>query len=229
MLQKRLSQPSLPRQERYWNEFDDGNEDSENEAYTIYIDPNASYSFPGTAMVSRVFSSLASTIKASKYKVASWLKRQSTSTPNKRQRLANGFPSASIDDSDVSEDETSLMQSDLNTPRRYSTFPTLSQPPAVQARETLLLRSCIASFSASFVLLIVAAILKTTGRRKAEVTVDAGVIIGVSSSFLFAIIGVGSMLGRKDDVGWVLRAIVFLVFTGVILGSVGLLTTLNRS
>ena len=227
MLQRRVSQPPQPQKQRYWNEFDDGSEGSENEAYTIYIDPNASYSFPGTAAVSKFFTSLTSKIKASEDKVSSWLKNPAPSGPSEREPLINSFPSPSIDDSDVSDDDTSPMHSSRNIDRRYSTFPSRLQSAAARARETFLFRSCLASFTASIILLLVAAILETTGRRKAEFTVDAGVIIGIAASLVFAIVAVGCMIGRKDDVGWVHRAIVFLFFACVVLGSGMLLAALS--
>ena len=227
MLQRRLSQPPQSQKQHYWNEFDDGSEGSENEAYTIYIDPNASYSFPGTAAVSRFFTSLASNIKASEEKVSSWLKHPPPSASDERQPLYNSFPSPSIDDSDISDDDTSPMQSSRNIDRRYSTFPSRPQSAAARARETFLFRSCLASFTASIILLLVAAILEMTGRRKAETTVDVGVIIGVAASLVFAIVAFGCMIGRKDDVGWVQRAIVFLFFACVVLGSGMLLAALS--
>ena len=227
MLQKRLSQPSQSQRQRYWNEFDDGSEGSENEAYTIFIDPNASYSFPGTAAISKFVTSLVSNIKASEEKVSSWLRHPPPSAPDERQPLHNGFPSPSIDDSDVSDTDTLPIQSSRNTDRRYSTFPSRPQSAAARARETFLFRSCLASFTASIILLLVAAILETTGRRKAEITVDAGVVIGVAASLVFGIVAVGCMIGRKDDVGWVHRAIVFLFFACVVLGSGLLLAALS--
>ena len=227
MLQKRLSQPSQSQRQRYWNEFDDGSEGSENEAYTIYIDPNASYSFPGKATVSKIFTSLVSHIKASEEKVSSWFKQPPPSAPDERQPLYNSFPSPSIDDSDISDTDTSPIQSSCNANHRYSTFPSRPQSAAARARETFLFRSCLASFTASIILLLVAAILETTGRRKAEFTVDAGVMIGVAASLVFAIVAVGCMIGRKDDVGWVQRAIVFLFFACVVSGSGLLLAALS--
>ena len=229
ILQKRLSQPSQSQSQRYWNEFDDGSEGSENEAYTIYIDPNASYSFPGTAALSKFFASLVSHIKASEEKVTSWLKHAPPSAPDERQPLHHGFPSPSIDDSDISDTDTSPIQSSRTTDRRYSTFPSRPQSAAARARETFLFRSCLASFTASVILLLVAAILESTGRRKAEITVDSGVIIGVAASLVFAIVAVGCMIGRKDDVGWVHRAIVFLFLACVVLGSGLLLAALSST
>ena len=229
ILQKRLSRPSLPRPQRYWNEFDDGSEGSENEAYTIYVDPNASNSFPGTAMVFGFVTWLASHMRASEAKVASWLKHRPPSAPNERQPLTNDLASPTMDDSDMSNDEeTTPTQSSRRFQPHYSSIPIHRQSPAVRARETFLFRCCLASFSASYILLLIAAILVTTGRRKSVFTVDAGVTIGVAASLVFAIAGVGSMIGRKDDVGWVHRAIVVLFFGCVLLGSVVLFAMLSR-
>ena len=229
MLQKRLSQSSQSQSPRYWNEFDDGSDGSEDAAYTIYVDPNASYNFPGTAAASKFFTSLVSHIKASKEKVTSWLKHAPPSAPDERQPLQHGFPSPSIDDSDISDTDTSPFQSSRNTTHRYSTFPSRPQSAAARARETFLFRSCLASFTASIILLLIAAILETTGRRKAEFAVDAGVLVGVAASLVFGIVAVGCMIGRKDDVGWVHRAIVSLVFACVVLGSGLLLAALSST
>ena len=224
------SQAPRVQRQRYWNEFDDGSEGSENEAYTILIDPNASFSLPGAATLSKWYGALTSHIESSKDKVSSWFAQSPNATTNERQPLINGGNGSSgVHSPDIldSDDDTSTTQRDLDHRRSYSTFPLPHQSQAVRARESLLLRFCIACFCTSFVLLIIATILQTTGRRKAETTVAVGVIIGVAASLVSAIIGVGSMLGRKDDVGGVHRAIVFIVFMCVVLGSGGLLTMLG--
>lgn len=229
MLEKRLQQISKSKQQRYWNEFDDGSEGSADEAYTIFVDPNASYSLPGADAMSKIYTSFTTTLKATKENVSSWLTSSSNGNKEERQPIIsgiNGTHTPSVDDSD---DEASPGQRSPSLQRHYSTFPPRSQPRAIQAREDLLFRACLACFCGSFVLLIVAAILETTGRRKAETTVDAGVIIGVAASLVFAIIGVGSMVGRKDDVGWVHRASVFVIFICVALGCGGLLAGLGGS
>lgn len=159
--------------------------------------------------------------------MAHWLRSTKETNDGEREPLMNGEHSPSIEDSDLSDVETSPKGAKTRNNRRYATFPT--QPPAVRARETLLFRSCLASFAASFILLIVATILTTTGRRKAETTVDVGVIIGVAASVVFAIIAVGSMAGRKENVGWVQRTVVLLLFLCVAVGSGGLLAGLGRA
>ena len=227
MLEKGLTKPARNQQQRYWNEFDDGSEESESEAYTIFVDPHASYKFPGLTTTSRIFISLGMKIKTEGQKVASWLHSPHERKINERAPLINGDSSSSMEDSDLSDDEAPHGRAESSPQRRYLTFHNLSQPPAVRARERLLLRSCMASFGASLVLLIVAAILDITGRRKAETTVDAGVIIGVAASLVFAIVAVGSMAGRVDNVGWVHRSIVLLVFLCVAVSSGALLASLG--
>lgn len=229
MLQKRLQGSAQPRHERYWNEFDDGSEGSQDEAYTIFVDPNASYSIPGAAAMYKLFGSLSSSVKASEEKMLNWLRPSQDTSSGEQRPLIDGEHSPSTADSDLSGAESSIRHVKTSPHRRYSTFPALPQPPAVRAREAMLFRSCIASFASSVILLVVAAILITTGRRKAANTVDAGVIIGVVSSLVFAVMGMGSILRRKDDVGWLHRAVVFLIFVCVVLASGILLATLRHS
>ena len=60
-------------QQRYWNEFDDGDSDvNQEESYAIYIDPNEP-SFPGAETVSKVFGSMYDSLSRGKHTVASWL------------------------------------------------------------------------------------------------------------------------------------------------------------
>ncbi|KAF6224134.1 hypothetical protein HO133_010708 [Letharia lupina] len=229
MPQKRLREPAQPRYERYWNEFDDGSDGSQDGAYTIFVDPNASYSIPGAAAVFRLCGSISSSIKASEETILHWFRSFQKTRHGEQRLLVNGECSPSTADSDQSDADSSTRHVKSSPHRRYSTFPVLSQPPAARAREALLFRSCIASFASSIILLVVAACLVTTGRRKAANTVDAGVIIGVVSSLVFAVMGAGSMVRRKDDVGWMHRAAVFLVFVCVVLASSILLAALRLS
>lgn len=226
-LEQCLSDRYRSTRQHYWNEFDNGSEGSNDEAYTIFVDPNASVNFPGVAIVSKLFTALASKISAAEQKVTYWLRSSKETNDRESESLINGGLSPSIDDSDLSGVESFSSGAKSGENRRYATFPLLAQPPEYHARETLLFRSCLASFAASFILLFVATILKTTGRRKAEATVDAGVIIGVTSSLVFAIVAVGSMVGRRDDVGWVHRTIVYLIFVCIAVGGGGLLVGLG--
>lgn len=90
VLEKRLGGPSQSRRTRYWNEFDDGSEGSGNEAYTIFVDPNASYGFPGAATMSKLVNSLISNINAAEQKVASWIKPSHEPKVREHEALLNG-------------------------------------------------------------------------------------------------------------------------------------------
>ena len=193
------------------------------------MDPNASVGFPGAAIIANVFTSITSKIKTAKQEMLSSLRPSHYSVNGETDPLIpRSHSTTSPEDSDESDLESSPLRTKPSSRRNYSTFPTTHLPtPAIRARETLLLRSCLTSFAASFTLLIVAAILETTGRKKAAPTVDAGVVIGVAASLVFAIIGVGCMMGRKVDIGWVHRIVVMLLFVCVVVGGAALLAALS--
>ena len=228
LLQEGFRQASYSNQRRYWNEFDDGSEGSENEAYTILVDPDASYSFPGSTQVSKVMTFLRTKVLATKQKADSLLRLNQEHSNRENQPLINGTHSPSIQDSDESDEEPSPRLVKPITSRDYATFSTAPhQSPAFRVREKFLFRSCLASFGASFVLLIVATILVDTGRRKAGATVDVGIIVGAAASLVFAVIAVGNMMGRSENVGWVHRSIVILVFLCIVAISGALLASLG--
>ena len=212
--------------QRYWNEFDDGEEGPADEAYTIFIDPNASSSFPGATAVSKL-------VTAASEKVSKWLGRAS---PNKKkdgyegQPLIDDYftqrPTAEDATLDSNTDSDNSSTKNIRPRRRYSTFPSSRHhvlPGAPTSRESLLLRCCIGSFIASLIFLAIASVLTITTRRRYVVTADIGTLVGVISSLVFAAVGVGMMVGRKDNVGWVHRSTVLLAFVGVCFGNVVLI------
>lgn len=198
---------------RYWNEFDDEDEGSGNETYMIFIDPNAS-TFPGAAALSKAIGRLRTNAKASSRKVKSLLRSSKSSKPEEHQALIDddylGIQPSAEDDTDWDNDYSTHL---LNR-RHYSTMPSPAARVAhdVRSRDYLLSRACIASFFASFALLLLATILNITGRRKDAATVDLGVIVGVIGSLVFAVVAVGTMVGRREELGWVYRAVVLFMF-----------------
>ncbi|KAL8688580.1 MAG: hypothetical protein Q9224_004848, partial [Gallowayella concinna] len=203
--------------QRYWNEYDDGDENSENEPFAIYIDPNQSSLFPGFLTISKAASSLASKAKSRLYP---------SHRPTTRKALDE--TASPEDDSDPEDSPIDpLMNYHNNKQNHYSTFQDRRTIDYVsRGRELLLTRSCIAFYVASSVLLIVAAILASSGRRKAHFEVDVGVIIGVTFSLVFAVAGVGCVLTKKERVGGFQRVCVFGALTvvcacsGILLGGV---------
>lgn len=217
--------------QKYWNEYDDGEENSDNEPFAIYIDPNKSASFPGFATIYKAASSLASHAKAASKKVRSWLRSSDQRSTQTSGPTDDGNPyfnevATPEDDSDPDESPTDRLLY-RNQNRHYATFRDhyiLGQ--TFQARESLLARCCIASFVAAYVLLIVAALLASAGRRKAIFKVDIGVITGVVFSLVFAIAGVAAMLTRRENVGIAQKFVAFAALavicagTGVLLAGV---------
>ncbi|KAL8800321.1 MAG: hypothetical protein Q9200_007284 [Gallowayella weberi] len=213
-LRKQITTTPKPNHQRYWNEYDDGDENSENEPFAIYIDPNKSSAFPGFLTISKAASSLASKAKSRLYPP----QQLTGKTPDETASPA--------DDSDLEDSPTAPLM-DYRKQNHYSTFQARpSTDYAFRGREIFLTRSCIALYVASSVLLIIAALLASSGRRKAHFEVDVGVIIGVTFSLVFAVAGVGCVLTKKESVGKVQKGCVFVALTvvcacsGILLGGV---------
>ncbi|KAI4201837.1 MAG: hypothetical protein LQ350_003037 [Teloschistes chrysophthalmus] len=215
-LQRQTRQPS---NQRYWNEYDDGDENSDNEPFAIYIDPNKSSTFPGFNIISKAANSVGSRVKASSKRVRSWL-RPSDQLDTKTPLLVDE-PTSPEDDSDLDDSLIDpLMNRGRTTGRHYSTFhDRYYTDPAFRSRELLLTRCCVAFFVASFALLLVAACLDFAGRRKEILEVDIGVITGVVFSLLFAIVGVGCIAKKEGRTSIAVRLVVLLASTLVCLGS----------
>ena len=227
-LNDQIIQIPKPQQQRYWNEFDDGDEGSEEEVYTIFVDPNKFSAFLGADAISKLVTSIALGAKALSRRVKSWLYSEPQTTPNEQAPLLNDYlaQSAFVDDSDVDDDISP--ESLIRDPRRrYSTFCQQRNYRARQSRDALLFRFCVASFVASFVLLGISAILTSTGRRKSALAVKLGVLVGVIWSLIFAIVGVGTLTARTKNLGWIHRAAVLLILTIICVGNGVLLANLS--
>ncbi|KAL9002076.1 MAG: hypothetical protein Q9188_004968, partial [Gyalolechia gomerana] len=211
--------------QHYWNEYDDGEENTDNEPFVIYVDPNKSTSFPGFPTIHKAMSSMASRAKGSSKKVQSWLGTSGQLSKSNRATAEDG--SSYFHDVATPEDDSDLDDSPIDPllyhdhkHRQYSTFRGRREINyASRARESLLSRCCAAFFVASFVLLIVAALLVSAGRRKAVLKVDVGVVTGVVFSLVFAVSGVGCMLRRRENVGIAQRVFVFMALVVVCVGS----------
>lgn len=198
----------------YWNEYDDGS-DVENEPYTIYIDPEAESTFPGSKTFRFVFSKAKGPVES----VRKWFSPYGS--PEERQPL-NGSQTASYfvespgNDTDA-DDEAYASSSDFPSgyATHYATFPSIHDQKVTRHQEALLFRTTLLSFAASLVLLAIASILVATGRHRLRVEVDAGVIVGMVSSLFFATLGFGTMLYRKDNLGWLHKVVVVLAFAVV--------------
>ncbi|MCJ1466927.1 hypothetical protein MMC07_005549 [Pseudocyphellaria aurata] len=231
-LRRQLSGSSSAQHPRYWNEFDDGDEGSENEAYTIFVDPNARSTFPGAAALGKAIGRLTTSVKPSCRKVRTWLGSSPKSfMPEERQALIDdeyrGIQPSAEEDNDCDPGYAAR----LLRHRHYSTMspPAARAAQAVRSRDHLLSRACVAFFFASFALLLLANILNTTGRRRDAATVDLGVIVGVIASLVFAVVAVGTMVGRTEDLGWLHRALVLVLFALDCVGCAVLIVVLGSA
>lgn len=198
----------------YWNEYDDGSE-AENEPYTIYIDPEAESTFPGSKTFKFVFSKAKGPVDS----VKKWFSPYGS--PEERQpinvnRGVSYFTDTPGNETDA-DDEAYASSSDFPSgyAAHYASFPSVQDQKAVRHQEALLFRTTVLSFAASLVLLAIASLLVATGRHRLRVEVDAGVIVGMVSSLFFATLGFGTMLYRKDNLGWLHKSAVTLFFAGI--------------
>lgn len=203
-------------QQSYWNEYDDGSEAGDNAPYTIYVNGYADNGFPGAKAMASLF--------AGPYeKVKGWL--SPTQSPGERQPLLanrNG-PADDIErggyfndqNETDADDETYASSTDFPTngyTTHYSTFPSVNDQQNVRHREKHLTYTTIASFFVAFVLLGIASILVATGKHKLLVEVDAGAIVGITTSLFFAALGLGTMLYTTEQLGWLHRSCVGATF-----------------
>ena len=209
-------------QQRYWNEYDDRSDEMQEETYAIYVRPNTSKSFPGAAMISRLWAFIGDKIMPTKQNSGGSL-RPSRSHDFEREPLVNSACS-SAEDSEPSDEETVV----LPASRSYSTFSARSKRKPDFAKETVLLRSCISAFATSYIMLFIAIILLSTGHRRAIPGVEFSVVVAVCVALIFSVVGLGSMMARQTNVGWIHRTIVLLVFVCAFLVGPTLLVVINQ-
>lgn len=148
-LRRKIHDPSKGKNIRYWNEFDDG-ESVDDNAYSIYIDPNAS-AFPGAAAVSRF-------AEATTTRFKSLFRRDKPPAADlERQPLLDesNTRSSSGDDSDLEDGST------LSPYRSHPNLPTASysssRNPPENAGGRWPMRACKAGFILLLVLLALGA------------------------------------------------------------------------
>jgi hypothetical protein len=212
-------QPAAPaEQQHYWNEYDNGSEAGDvSEPYTIYIDPDAEPIFPGVKTVVYVFSWLSSGVKTPIEKLMSLMSPQSDAEERRPliQDRNGGYlgtgNSPTIGEADFDDDASS---SDFpgGYVAHYATLPSIKDQRLSRNRERILVGVTIGSLAAALLLIFVAGLLVTTGRHRLRVEVDAGVIVGIVSSLLFAALGFTTMVYRWARVGWLHKISVTMCF-----------------
>ena len=225
---------------RYWNEFDDEDEMSEDHGYTIYVNPDEPFKVPGAETLSKAFSAVSQGFGSVKQRIISWLPfRSERSEAGAREPLL-GVQRSNQDLEDSSDSDGNVVIARRNPTRkprgsateassgsRISSTEALRHRKIRQSHEKTLFRTYSAAFLVAYGLLMVSAILRSTGRHKARAEVDAGAIVGVVAAMGCGIGGVSLMLSRKEPLPWLHRAAVILAFCIVCIGSGFLLTLIG--
>lgn len=213
---RRYAEPMQPArsEERYWNEYDDPEDDDEN-GYVIYVDPNAE-----------------STYEKLTRKLRSLFNR---SEPNGQDPLlsqhdleAGDDSTAPTSDAGTSSDEDDVLSTRNPKPRTYGTLAAPSQQrvrfATTPSKQTKFIpRLASVCLTASIVILLTGFLLAATGRRKQAREVDGGILFAVACSLTFAVLGVASMLRSRRNLVWPAWAVALGVLGGVAVGSGGLL------
>ena len=215
--------------QRYWNEFDDGDEVPEDQRYAIYVNPDEQLAFPGAETVAKAFSSLYQSFGRAKGRIVSWLPMHSQNQERDdieegvRRPLLGVRNRHDASDNDASDNDDSSDTDPQSRPARISkksrsalfsnpsnshrtSFPRSRRVGRRQqvhlSHETALFRTYVGCYGIAIALLIVSAILNATGRHRARVEVDAGIIVGVIGALGSAIIGISLMMTREEKLSW---------------------------
>ncbi|KAI0406467.1 hypothetical protein F4802DRAFT_613351 [Xylaria palmicola] len=228
---------AIPTPPTYWNEYEHGSEaGDQDDAYVIYIDPNADDKFPGLAYVKSMFGGPVDQVRH-------WLQSQKSkdtaaSTPSETQSLlgapvpptdyfAVGGPLAARRQEPRSED--GYISSEEGAPHQprglgffsssysYSSFSsgTADDPKAGRYQDKVLTQSVVLAFVAAFMLLGVSALLVVTGRHRLRLEVDAGATLGSVASLFCACMGLCAMLYRQYPAGYLYCLTVWAAFVTV--------------
>ncbi|KAJ2891993.1 uncharacterized protein MKZ38_010459 [Zalerion maritima] len=218
-------------QQRYWNEYEDGSEAGD-AVYEIYVVAGEDDDmFP--SWVTKPFTN-----------ISSWLTRKGLQQYDEEQlrapllnaetsslsyaATAAGTPSQEDSDDDDKDDDDDEGVSSTDEflggyEPYYASLPSINDQKIEGFKNMALSRATLGLLLISSVLLIVAAILISTGRHKLMVEVDVGVTIGVATALACSFIGLAMFLVRTDRKETAEAAVVWTWFTIVCGGSGALL------
>jgi hypothetical protein len=201
--------PLPPPQTVYWNEYDCGSDSGEGEeGYAIYIQPDEGNNFPGLGYVRSV-------LKGPFDKLSTWLldRREGERQPLLPNHTSNMGYSTVTPGTDTEEDFTSSDEyPSSGYATHYAAIPSVDEQRARRYREHGLYLGTIGCFAASVLLIGIASVLMSTGRRRFRLQVEAGVTMGIVTSLFSACCGLGLSLYRKDHLGFWYHVTLWTVF-----------------
>ncbi|KAI9868567.1 MAG: hypothetical protein M1830_005633 [Pleopsidium flavum] len=226
-LRKQIDQSTESKYQRYWNEFDDADETSDNEAYTILVDPNAPSNLPGATWISSLANVIISNVKLTTEKFTHGLSPRYKAYNYGRCRGKDDQTARQPEAEDSDEDDSSGEHPYHH--RHYSTFPEFDYPvrDAFRNRETLLFRLYVTGFAVSFILLFIGAILEASARPTEALPADLGLLVGVIAALASSVAAIGLMYARKDPLSWLHKLTALVAFALVWFGSAILLAVVG--
>lgn len=243
----------------YWNEYDHGSEAGDNgdDTYAIYIDPDATVEFPGVQYLKSIMSGptvrIREWLKSTRSPLPNGSDTQSllhsdqTGSPRDYFSIRKPRSGSPTDNEGTEEEYASSEDAALSGPHHRSG----DRPPRSDAvdsgflsaleeadqqdlrmahyRDSILARSIVLFYAASFALLLVSGLLVTTGRHKLRLEVDAGATVGSVASLFCACMGLGALFARRFIPTWLYSLAVWAAFAASTLLNGMLLIIVVRS
>ena len=228
---RKSSQRRRPKTQRYWNEFDNGDERHE-EAYSIYVNPDEGSAIPGVQAVAKALSKIYHSLNHARTRLITWSpivvdenRDYGDIEDGLGRPLIGSWTASSNDEGDESSDSEPAVS---RRPRRYSTpygaaadYGSVDRGRVVSSRscrrhahgrahpsrEVALFRTYLGCYAFAVVLLVMSSIMQATGRHKARMEVNAGVIVGVIAAFGAAIVAISLMMSREERLSWLHRGL----------------------
>jgi len=218
-----VSQSKSP---RYWSEYDHPEEGSGDEnAYYLYVDPNASDKFLGQRTAERLYTKLKDLFNKQKQPAPEDEESRPLLSPHNEEE-EESTPTDTDEDAprprrskNRSYGTAAHVPGQKKPARKFSAYKALLDPasstavPAPSTSYRLLITSL--TLAASAVICVIIATLAATGRKRQRGEVDAGVLFGVVASLFFALVGMVSVVTSREGVRLVSWLVVSLVFVTV--------------
>jgi hypothetical protein len=170
--------------QKYWSEYDNPEDGEDSNAYYIYVDPNETNPFD------RFFEKVATAFKRRKVSEEEAL----LSTP--------GTPMPEEEESSDEESDAATTRNRFHLPGvTFGTFAPSSNPAHVRRERpsSFLPQFSAICFAASLAMLVMAYILRTTGRHKFIREVHVGVLFSMGCSLIFVLLGFMNVLRRGSN------------------------------
>ena len=200
---RRRSFVETPLQQQYWNEYDHPEDSGDEDGFFLYVDQNQE----------TVFDKIWAVVTKSLYTRGAGEQRPLLPTRESETSSREVLESSS-------DEETTPLTTRLK--RTYGAVPIGSTTikPVDDSQLPKIPRLTVLAMTSSIIILVVAAILAATGRKKLASEVDGGIIFAVSASLAFAIIGTAAMYRQRRSQKWYHWVIVLtmLVFVGTASG-----------